>query len=162
MQASPLPRQDLPVAAVRPAIQWLVAATCVAVVVALVGAVLRETASLSKPGAMETLAYANGDSAHITFTNPGSDTLFQCVRGVVKNKQGSTAGPGGTTWTKTVTVCTGDVKPHSTVALEAPFPVGTVRDLCSAPAENAAARQLDWGLCTFDIEPVGARGGGTP
>jgi hypothetical protein len=168
MQAQPLSIPDEHRKLARPQIHWLHAAACITVILAIVGTALIAAAGLSKPGSMESLAFANGEAAHITFTNPGTDTLFQCVRGVVKNKQGLTLGPGGVASTKSMPVCTGDVKPHSTVELAAPFPVGAVRDLCSSPSDplgpkdSLGSKQVDWALCSFEIEPMGGQGGGTP
>jgi hypothetical protein len=161
MQAAPYPTSNVQSVPARPQIHWLLALACVVVILAAVGAVLSaarefalEMAANGKPGSMENHAYTNGDAAHITFTNMSAATLYQCVRGVVTNKAGQS--------TKSAVVCTGDVKPHSTVVLEAPYTVGEVRDLCSGQAGQFGIKQIDWDRCTFELEPAGSPGIGTP
>lgn len=159
-QAAPYPTSNVQNVPAKPQIHWLLATACIVVILAALGAafstvreIAAEMAAIAKPGSMENSAYTNADAAHVTFTNMSSGTLYQCVRGVVTNKAGKS--------TKTVAVCTGDVKPHSTVELVAPYHVGEVRDLCSGRADQFGIKQLDWDLCTFDVEPASGPGTGT-
>jgi hypothetical protein len=54
------------------------------------------------------------------------------------------------------TVCSGDLKPHTSVSLEAPYDPGAIQKLCSGSADSLGIRSVDWDLCTFDLEPVKA------
>ena len=137
----------------KPQIHSLVAVTCVILIVSSFGTAIAEVrefiagmASAAKPGAMESSAYTDADAAHVTFTNLSAGTVFQCVRAIVTSKAGKVA--------KSVAVCTGDVRPHSTVVLVAPYRPGEVRDMCSSNGQFGV-KQLDWDLCTFDLEPTG-------
>jgi hypothetical protein len=107
-----------------------------------------ETSPREEP--MENSAYTNAEAGHVTFTNMSNATLHQCIRAVVRRKNGDGMA-------RSVAVCTGDVKPNSTVVLEAPYPAGSVRNLCSREtADRYGNYPFDWDLCTFDVEPVGA------
>ncbi len=58
--------------------------------------------------------------------------------------------------TETVEVCSGNLAPHSTVTLVAPYVVGAVEDLCSSTKQTyfGERKELDWDLCTFDVVTV--------
>jgi hypothetical protein len=85
-------------------------------------------------------------AAHVTLTNTTIATRYACFRGVVKRVSG-TAAP-----IYSATVCSGDLKPHTTISLEAPYDPGAVEKTCSAEGTHS----IDWDLCTFDLEPVSA------
>jgi hypothetical protein len=101
----------------------------------------------AQAGEIKQSAYTNGDAAHLVFTNLNPFTVETCVLGVVAKK-------GGGAQVKSVPVCTGEMKPRTTVVLEAPYPVGAVKDLCSGEPDRFGLRSLDWDRCTFDLAPA--------
>lgn len=92
----------------------------------------------------EYSAYTNVETAHVTITNLGPATRWTCIQAKVQTHKG-----GG--HAQSVVVCSGDMKPHTTVNLEPPYHVGTVRDFCSDPPNQFGARNVNWDLCTFDV-----------
>jgi hypothetical protein len=129
----------------------LAAVACVFVIVASIGEVtrlVRETmGAVATPyGKLDTSASTNAMGAHVTLTNTTTTTRFACFRGVVKRANGASAP------VYSATVCSGDLKPHTTIALEAPYDPGAVERICSAEGTHS----IDWDLCTFDLEPATA------
>lgn len=104
------------------------------------------TAAATKPRAlhMASTAYANAGGAHFIFTNEDGFSKYACVRATLANKEGKTL--------TSLPVCTGEVKPFSTVVLESEFMGGNVDDVCFK--ETDFGKQLDWSRCTFDTEDV--------
>ena len=178
MQArgTPYPTSSVQSLSSRPQIHWLLATASIVVIVACVGwvgstvwgivrdlkhdqkvladeaqakadALEKEAKATAHPGPLEYSAYTNGEAAHLTFTNLGPLPVYQCVRGVVESKA-----TGNTT--KSIEVCTGAVKSHSTVVLEAPYRIGAVQELCQGKPDPFGNRRIDWTLCGFEMEPV--------
>lgn len=138
----------------RPKIHPLIAGACVVVILAGLDAAITQAreqmhmeAAVGKVGAIEDLAWTSGEAAHVVLTNLTSATLYQCVRAVVRRKSDGTQ-------QRSVPVCSGDLKPHTTTSLDAPYPWGTVKDLCAGKPDSFGVRALDWDLCTFDLEPA--------
>jgi len=143
---SPRGRHKLPI---------LASVACVFVIVASIGEVanvIRETlATVVTPSALiDKSASTNAVAAHVTLTNTTGSTRYACFRGVVKRTNGTSA-PA-----YSAAVCSGDLKPHSSISLEAPYDPGAVEKLCSGQPNSFGVRSLDWDLCTFDLEPVSA------
>jgi hypothetical protein len=97
-------------------------------------------------GSLESSAYTNASAAHVTLTNTGRATQFECFQAVV------TAVSGKSKPVRSVTVCSGDLKPHTTIALEAPYSAGAVNKICDGPPGAYGIRSIDWDLCTFELE----------
>lgn len=133
-------------------LHWLGAIACLVVVLAGAGYAIQSVNdgialahALGHPGEMESLAYTSAEAAHITFTNLSEATLYQCVRAVVRTKDRASNA-------NSVAVCTGDVKPHTSAVIEAPYKVGAVKAICSGEPDRFGTRQVDWDLCEFYIE----------
>ena len=64
---------------------------------------------------------------------------------------------GSTTGTKVEShlVCTGEVKPHSTVSLDSPYRVGAVLEICNKTSFGDT-KVVDWSKCSFDVVDVTA------
>jgi hypothetical protein len=110
----------------------------------------REQLAVAKPGPITYRASTSAVAAQITLTNLLDNvTRYACVRGVVERK-------GSSKTTETVEVCSGDLKPHSTVTLIAPYTVGAVEEMCSTTKQTyfGDRKELDWDLCNFDISKV--------
>jgi hypothetical protein len=91
-------------------------------------------------------SHTNAEAAHITFTNRGATTAWACVKGVVSSS------PTGTQVASHI-VCTGDVKPHSTIVLDAPYRVGAVLEICNKIGFGDV-KLVDWSKCSFDVVDV--------
>jgi hypothetical protein len=187
-QASPYPTSSVQSPPTRPQIHWLLATASAVVIIASVGwvastvwgivrelkheqkaiadeaqakaeALEKEARATARPGSMERSTFTNGEAAHFTLTNTSDAPLFQWLRGVVEGKSDGHKA-------KSVVVCSGDVRPHSTVTLEAPYRVGAVQELCQGKPDPYGHRYIDWTLCTFDVEaveaPAKSPSGGTP
>ena len=133
----------------------LVQLTCFVIILAAGGAayetIRQNIAAATVPfGSLEKTAYTNSSAAHVMLTNMTAATRYSCFRGVVKAVSGRAAP------VYTGTVCSGDLKPHSTVALEAPYDPGAVEGICSGPENSFGRRTVDWDLCTFELEQVPA------
>lgn len=100
-------------------------------------------------GRIEQSAYTNANAAHLTLTNLNPYSVEACVRGFVKSKRAGVAGR-----VQSAPVCTGEMKPRTTVVLEAPYPVGAIEALCSGEPDRFGIAHIDWGRCDFDLEPV--------
>lgn len=135
-------------------LQVLVTLTCLVILATAADRAWREvTATVNavatpKEGDVQSDAFTDREAAHITITNLTSGVRYWCVRAVVSARPGGT----GTGRVESVPVCSGDVSPHTTVTLIAPYPAGKVFEMCSSPGRYG--RELDWSQCTFDIEPI--------
>lgn len=89
---------------------------------------------------LNSTSSASAEKMMATLTNLRGVPMFACLQGKVTNKAGNSA--------ETVVVCSGDIKPHSTVHIEAPFKVGAVLDLCNKA--GAYGKVLDWSDCAFE------------
>ena len=133
------------------ALQVLVAVTCLVILVAVADRVRREVVAAAnsvappKQGDVQDSAYSDAQAAHITITNLTSGVRYWCVKAVVSPVQ-------GTGRVESVPVCSGDVAPHTTVTLTAPYPPGKVFDMCSSAGRYG--REMDWSNCSFDLEPI--------
>jgi hypothetical protein len=144
-------------AAGRPRPHWIAIVACVAVTVAATAYLVRYVIDLvpaqkasetyGPSGQLERSSYANISGAHFTFTNLTRSTMQACTRGVLAAKD-------GTRTVRTVAVCTGDIKPRSTVTLDAPYARGRAEDACGGGSTLRGGRGLDWDDCTFDAEDV--------
>jgi hypothetical protein len=92
---------------------------------------------------MLTHSETSATAASTTFTNMRGFTMHSCFKGRVTNK---------TTHEKveSMVACSGDVKPYSTVTVEAPYDPGEVIKLCQRNSEAG----LDWDLCEFTFVEI--------
>lgn len=91
-------------------------------------------------------AYTSAQTAHITFTNLHSFTGSACVKAVV-----TSIATGRTI--ASMPVCTGEVKPRSTVSLEAQYSeIDGVKTLC--PDNDSRIGGVDWNKCDFALEEI--------
>lgn len=132
----------------------LITATCIIVILAVVGwafetvreklaaaaAAARATAAGPQAGKLEELAYTSGEAAHVTVTNLNPYPVQSCFKAIVEGAEGSV---------ESVPVCTGELKPKSTTVLVAPYHVGAVEKLCEGEPDRFGNRHLDWSRCTF-------------
>jgi hypothetical protein len=108
----------------------------------------------AQPGALTLSAYTDSDAAHLTFTNATGGSLFQCAKGVMTNTKTQQK-------VESVTVCSGDLAPHASIALEAPYPRYAIQSVCGGQPDRNGVRYIDWQSCTFgvasaDTAPVGS------
>jgi hypothetical protein len=103
-------------------------------------------------GEIEEQAYTNALAAHFTFTNLNSFPAETCIRGVIREKNGTSKLAAFS-----APVCTGEMKARSTVVLEAPYRVGEVEELCSGSPDRWGNTHLDWSKCSFTTEKVGKK-----
>lgn len=129
---------------------WLDTVTKVVVVLAGVSVFGGEAISTARALAVRarrgtegaiTQSSATASEASVTLTNLNAFPVYACLQGKVTNRAGNSA--------ETLAVCTGDMAPHSTVHLVAPFKVGAVLDLCNK--SGPLGKTLDWSDCTFDM-----------
>lgn len=107
-----------------------------------------ELDGLAKPGKLIYRASSSAQAANITLTNKEQFARYMCVKGVIASKKTGVK-------TESVEVCSGDLKPFTTVTLQAPYNPGAVHDLCSKTVFKpyiGETEEFDWDLCTFDIE----------
>jgi len=129
---------------------WLFGLMCVSVLLGTGGMLSLEAIRsavrplVAKPMTLTSASYATADRATFIFTNLTDVPGYACVKGVVASKADKTAR------VETVPVCTGELKPHSTIELVAIYPKGDVRDICTDPPDRLGLRQMNWSLCTFD------------
>jgi hypothetical protein len=109
-------------------------------------AVLRQGVTMERPEhpRLEQSAYTDLSAAHVTFTNLNGYSVGQCMRGLVVPH-------GGGRKVTSVPVCTGEIKPRTTVSLEAPYPVGAVIEVCH---DDHMKNLPDWSKCDFTLEEV--------
>lgn len=100
---------------------------------------------LPKVGGMIWTSYANNNAAHFGFTNLTTDTRVACTKGVVTATQSRIS-------IESVVVCTGEVKPNTTVNLDATWPKGSPDDICNK--EGSFGKVLDWSKCEFTHQEV--------
>lgn len=110
---------------------------------------LNNTKYSSGLSAFSYASHTNVDAAHLTLTNRGETTSWACVKGIVSSSSTGTK-------VESHVVCTGDVKPHSTTVLEAPYRVGSVLEICNKTG-YADTKVVDWSKCTFEIVEVSAK-----
>ena len=127
----------------------LATVTCVVVILVSIGAAANtcreiDGFSLTPYGPIQNAAYTDTHSAHVTLTNTTFATRFECFQGIVKRVDGK----GDKV--KSATVCSGDLNPHTTIVLEAPYDPGEVEKIC----DSSTTGNLDWDLCTFELRPV--------
>lgn len=136
----------------------LLTTACICVILATIGLavdVVRQrlamTAASMNPthevGKLEERAFTNAHAAHFTFTNLNAFPTETCVRGIVALR-------GGSGRAVTAPVCTGEMKPRTTVLLEASYGVGEVEQLCAGDRDRWGNFPLDWSKCTFTIEEI--------
>lgn len=134
----------------------LLTITCVFVILAVLGSAfetVRQYVALSaaelkgpRPGKLEQSSYTNGEAAHVTLTNLNAFDVESCFRAVVTAKAGGRV--------TSVPVCTGAMKPRTTIVLEAPYEIGAVEALCPAESDRFNIRRIDWSKCSFTTEEV--------
>lgn len=101
-----------------------------------------------KVGGMAWTSFANNHSAHFGFTNLTPDVRVACMKGVVTSTQTRVS-------IESQIICTGEVKPNTTVSVEASWPKGSPEDICYK--ESSFGKTLDWSKCEFthqDVPPV--------
>lgn len=106
-----------------------------------------ELDGLAKPGKLIYQASSSALAATITLTNKEQFARYMCVKGIVTSKKTAATA-------ESVEVCSGDLKPFTTVTLQAPYKPGAVHDLCSKTVFKpylGAMEEFDWDLCTFEI-----------
>lgn len=59
--------------------------------------------------------------------------------------------------TESAPVSTGEVKPRTTIVLEAPYQVGAAEELCSGSPDRFGNTHLDWSKCSFTTEKLGSK-----
>jgi hypothetical protein len=102
-----------------------------------------------KPGAISFSAYSDVEAAHITFTNNTGAALYECAKGTVTNTRTKQA-------VSSTTVCSGDLAPHASLTLEAPYPRYALQSVCGGAPDSNGTRYVDWKRCTFDVSTVDA------
>ena len=142
--------------AVRAARDPLVTVTCIVVLLVALGALaaglngLRTgLAEAARAGDAQQSAYTDGEAAHVTLTNLNPFAVESCFRAVVSSATASAGAPA-----VSVTVCSGVMKPRTTVALSAPYRVHAVSKLCSSEPDRLGMTHLDWSRCSFELEAV--------
>ncbi len=93
---------------------------------------------------LNVMSSTNVDHASVTLTNPhGVTAESRCFVPVVIAKTGSKKVTGAV-------VCTGELKPKTTVNLSAPYEPGAVLEICGR--DQQFGRVPDWSLCDFTLE----------
>lgn len=101
-----------------------------------------------KLGGMSWTSHANNNAAHFGFTNLTPEVRVACVKGIVTALQSKVS-------IESSVVCTGEMKPNTTLTLDASWPKGAPDDICYK--ENSFGKVLDWSKCQFtheDVAPV--------
>jgi translation elongation factor EF-1alpha len=91
-------------------------------------------------------ANSSAEQANLVVTNTRSSPVIVCVKGIVSQKKNGLKA-------ETIPVCSGEIKPHSTMTISAPYKVGQVKDICSDDS-NRFGKILDWDLCNFNMADV--------
>ena len=104
------------------------------------------SAKINVATGLKSLSYTSNSSveaAHATLTNRNGIPAVACLKGVVSS---------ATTGTKVEShvVCTGEIKPYSTVAIDAPYRVGSVLEICNKQGFGDN-KLVDWSKCTFEM-----------
>jgi hypothetical protein len=106
---------------------------------------LRPPPPAPKIGGMTWTSYATNNAASFAFTNLTTETRVVCVKGVVTSKESRIS-------IESLPICSGEVKPNSSVRIEASWPKGSPDDICNK--EGTFGKVLDWSKCTFTSEEV--------
>lgn len=97
-------------------------------------------ASTPREGALLSDANSNAYRAEITATNTSAhEVRYGCAVATVTHKKTGLQA-------KSLVVCTGPVRPHSSVTLDAPYAAGAVEHLCKDDGGS-----FTWDVCTFEI-----------
>lgn len=107
-----------------------------------------------KIGGMAFTSHANNQVAHFGFTNLTPDVRIACMKGIVTAIQSRVS-------IESQIVCTGEVKPSSTVSVDASWPKGSPDDICYK--ESSFGKTLDWSKCEYTsqaVDPVLPQAGG--
>jgi hypothetical protein len=107
------------------------------------GAVAAAAGGGSGADRMLTHSVTSATAASTTFTNMRGFTMHSCFKGRITNKTSRAK-------VESMVVCSGDVKPYSTVTVEAPYDPGEVVKLCQGNSEAG----LDWDLCEFTFVEI--------
>jgi hypothetical protein len=97
-------------------------------------------------GGLEISSFSSTDAALLTLTNRTKKNQFACLKGVITHNTSKNQ-------VESLPVCTGEVKPMTSVSLQAPYPVGKVNQMCSSKNQFGVAA-FDWSQCTFSIADV--------
>ena len=92
---------------------------------------------------LETSFRTGAEEGMFTLTNLRGKPQSWCGVGVVSSKSTGTK-------VRSVVVC-GRVEPRQTVHLSAPYPVGSVQELCKG---SGVLELVDWKNCSFSVEEV--------
>ncbi len=113
-----------------------------------------------KVGGLAFTSYANNNASHFGFTNLTTDVRVACMKGVVTAAQSRIS-------IESSVVCTGEMKPNTTLTLDASWPKGSPEDICNK--EGTFGKMLDWSKCEFThvevapaLPPVGVGFAGAP
>lgn len=97
-------------------------------------------AAVPRHGAVLSQTSSNAFRAEITVTNPSAnEVLYVCGEAIVTHKKTNLQA-------RSVEVCTGPLRPHSTITLEAPYPTGAVEHLCTDGSGS-----FTWDACNFEV-----------
>ncbi len=96
-------------------------------------------------GGMAFTAFATNNAASFAFTNITSDIRVACVKGVVKSIATGIR-------LESLPVCSGEMKPNTSVRFDASWPKGNPEDICYKDTQYG--KHLDWSKCTFDAEEL--------
>jgi len=94
---------------------------------------------------LASMAATSVEQASVTLTNTHGFTAEpKCFAPVVMNSQSGEKVTGAV-------VCSGELKPKSTVTLSAPYSPGAVLRICGR--EERFGRTVDWSQCSFTLDP---------
>ncbi len=99
-------------------------------------------------GGMNWTSHANNGAAYFSFTNLTTEVRVACTKAVVTATASKVS-------IESSVVCTGEMKPNTTVHLEASWPKGSPDDICFK--ESTFGKVLDWSKCELthqDVAPV--------
>ena len=109
--------------------------------------IIREQLTVHKPIAGTELvsvsSHTTVESAQFTFTNTTEFKAWACVKGVVTSIATGTK-------VESMVICTGEMQPHSTQSILAPYRVGAVLELCHKLGYGDT-KITDWSKCSFDM-----------
>jgi hypothetical protein len=105
---------------------------------------------MASTGGLEISSFSSTDAALLTLTNRTKKNQFACLKGVITHNTSKNQ-------VESLPVCTGEVKPMTSVSLQAPYPVGKVNQMC-ATKNQFGVTAFDWSQCTFSIADVTALG----
>jgi hypothetical protein len=93
---------------------------------------------------LDMSAYSSTEAAIATLTNRKPFIQWACYRGQVTRKADREK-------VFSAVVCTGEMKPMTTVSLHAPYPPGQLHKLCSKEDRVLGIDRFDWDLCEFQF-----------